>query len=94
MTRLDPDLLGPCMLYCGYCGVHLKGKCDGCGPMTRKRAREGAVFCVLAECASKRGVKKCADCDDYPCARFDLGSAEDHALFSKEFTAYLRENCR
>jgi hypothetical protein len=94
MQKLNPDLLGPCMLYCGYCGVHLKGKCDGCGPMTRKRAKEGVVFCAMVKCASEKGVKMCGECGEYPCARFDAGSTDDHALFSKEFTEYLRDNCR
>ena len=92
MTELNPELLGPCMLYCGYCGVYQKGKCAGCGPMTRKRAKEGKIFCGMVECASKKGVKMCAECDEYPCTRFDKGSSDDHALFSKQFTAYLREN--
>lgn len=89
---LDPRLLGPCMIYCGYCGVHKAGKCGGCGPMTERRAKEGKVFCGMRACADKHGVRMCADCREYPCYKFDKGDSTDHALFSKEFTEYLREN--
>ena len=91
---LDPDLLGPCMLYCGYCGVYQNGKCEGCGSMTRKLEKRGKVFCGMRKCASRKGVTMCAECKDYPCKRFDEGAADDHALFSRELTEYLRDNSR
>jgi hypothetical protein len=89
--RIDGKLLGPCMIYCGYCGVYRSGVCDGCGPMMAKRAKEGKVFCGLAACAKERKLVMCADCEDYPCDRFDEGQ-DDAALYSKEFVAYLRKN--
>jgi len=92
--KLDPELLGPCMLYCGYCGVYKSGACEGCGPMTRKRAKEGEVFCGMVPCAIEHGVIMCAECEEYPCDRFDKGSSNDDALFSKEFVAYLRANSK
>lgn len=91
-NELDPRLLGPCMIYCGYCGVYKAGKCAGCGPMTDKRAKQRKVFCRMRECADKRCVKMCADCDDYPCDWFDKPDSEDIALFSKGFIEYIREN--
>lgn len=92
MAELDPDLLGPCAIYCGYCGVHLNGRCEGCGPMTRKRAKEGKVFCGIVECASKKGVEMCAECADYPCDRLAEDSGDDFGVYSKAFVSYIKED--
>lgn len=80
------------MLYCGYCGVYRSGKCEGCVPMTEKRAKEGKIFCHMYECSRKHGVTACADCGEYPCKKFDVGDAEDHPIFSKGFVDFIRTN--
>ncbi len=90
--ELDPRLLGPCMLYCGYCGVYRNGNCDGCIPENETKAKQGKVFCSLYECSRRHGVRACADCSDYLCKKFDVGDAEDHPMFSKDFVEFIKDH--
>jgi predicted RNA-binding Zn-ribbon protein involved in translation (DUF1610 family) len=77
-----------CGLYCGACPVHMatvngtaeeKGKawdvdakeivCNGCKTRTIAKICQD---CVMRLCARDRGLDFCGDCDEYPCASFQV----------------------
>jgi hypothetical protein len=58
-------------LKVGVCGI----SCERCPRMARKTCPNGQFgctpkengMCIIAACASKKGVKLCFDCPDFPC---------------------------
>lgn len=64
--------IGCCGIDCGLCPrYHTKGEsaCPGCGghEFTKKHPSCGFLTC----CAIKHGWEVCADCNQYPCKRFE-----------------------
>ena len=52
-------LISYCGLYCGSCPKYLKGKCPGC------EGNEKATWCKIRTCCLDKGIKSCADCDEF-----------------------------
>jgi hypothetical protein len=64
------SLAPPCGLYCGICGDHVNGECDGCGCRCGRCAGDAhAKSCDIAKCAKGKGLETCAQCQDLPCTR-------------------------
>jgi hypothetical protein len=65
----DPGLVAYCGLYCGACGKHLRGRCDGCHDNTK------ATWCKVRSCNIERHYASCAECVEHPnakeCKRFN-----------------------
>jgi hypothetical protein len=58
-------LLGYCGLYCGGCRSfegHTVGKCQGC-----KDEKVLISDCPTKECAEKKQLSHCGDCEGFPC---------------------------
>jgi hypothetical protein len=41
-----------------------------CGGCTSERLYAGCRVCTFRDCATRRGLERCGDCADYPCADF------------------------
>ena len=58
--------IGVCGIACQKCPRRLTGACpygkDGCRP------REN-LFCPIATCAFRKGVKLCFECPEFPCEK-------------------------
>ena len=63
-SRKEP-MFSLCGLNCALCAMHVGGYCPGCG------GGEGNQSCAFARCSPGRGVEFCADCAEYPCARYE-----------------------
>ena len=64
--------IGCCGIDCGLCPrYHTDGPsaCPGCGAPDFKDKHPSCGFVTC--CVSKHGFETCANCPDYPCARFD-----------------------
>ncbi len=64
--------IGCCGIDCGLCPrYHAKGEsaCPGCGGLDFKLKHPSCGF--LTCCAIKHGLEVCAECDAFPCSRFD-----------------------
>lgn len=64
-TRKEP-MFSLCGLNCALCSMRVGGYCPGCG------GGEGNQSCALARCSLEHGgLAFCADCAEYPCARYE-----------------------
>lgn len=63
-SRKEP-MFSLCGLNCVLCAMHVGDYCPGCG------GGEGNQSCAIARCSLGRGVEFCADCAEYPCARYE-----------------------
>lgn len=63
-SRKEP-MFSLCGLNCALCAMHVGGYCPGCG------GGEGNQSCAFARCSLGHGVEFCADCEEYPCARYE-----------------------
>lgn len=70
--------LGICGLACFKCLKYTSKKCSGCEPNE---------FCLLPECAKKRGVNLCFECKEFPC---DLNYKEGPIV--KKILDFHKEN--
>ena len=69
--------IGCCGIDCGLCPrYHTDGasRCPGCGGegFEEKHPPCGYITC----CVKKRGLNMCAECAEFPCARFDKETGE------------------
>jgi len=76
--------IGCCGLDCGLCQRYYtvgSSRCPGCaGPdFFEKMPSCGYISC----CVKKRGLEVCAQCEEFPCSRFDrwLDSCAEHDSF-------------
>ncbi len=64
----DINLVGCCAIYCGLCTKFqsaAKSRCIGC------RLGEQRSWCSIWRCCVKKhGFETCAECDEYPCERY------------------------
>ena len=61
------------------------GKCTGCkGPVETMAAH--CQKCEIRPCAEKKGVKSCAECDEFPCEKVK-------AFHAKKMGAKAAANC-
>ncbi len=56
------DLIGCCGFYCGSCPTYRQGACRGC------RAAHAPGDCFTHTCVTRRGLRFCGECADFPCA--------------------------
>ena len=64
-TRKEP-MFSLCGLNCALCSMRVGGYCPGCG------GGEGNQSCALARGSLEHGgLEFCADCAEYPCARYE-----------------------
>lgn len=67
--------IGCCGIDCGLCPrFYTKGSsaCPGCGGLNFKEKHPSCGFLTCS--VIKKGLEVCADCNDYPCSRFDSES--------------------
>jgi hypothetical protein len=92
-TKIDANLLGPCGFYCGSCLAHKKEKCLGCRYQADKNLEKGDdKFCPLLNCAEKKGVVMCSDCDRFPC--MEQYNPDDKGMYSWKYFNYLRNEIK
>lgn len=77
MAGLSSPTLGACGLDCGLCPrYHTAGgsRCPGCGgpDFSLKHPSCGFFNC----CHRQKGLQACAECEIYPCRRFDRETGE------------------
>jgi hypothetical protein len=90
---IDGNLLGPCGFYCGRCLAFKKGKCLGCRYQADKRHAEGMKnWCPLLNCAEKRGMKMCSDCDKFPCMK--QYNPDKDGMFSWLYFNYIKNEIK
>jgi hypothetical protein len=53
-----------------------------------KAAAKGGQFCDLYDCAKAEGYRRCADCFQYPCAKYDK------SIFSESFIKLIRDRLK
>lgn len=67
--QMEESMLAPCGLNCTFCYRHVsKNPCPGC----RARLSEPEKYirkCVMRACTAEQGLKLCAECGRFPCAR-------------------------
>lgn len=68
ITRTEKDLGAYCGLYCGTCPMYTGGKCTGCKGPTETLA-DHCKSCQMRPCAQAKGIKSCAECNAFPCAK-------------------------
>jgi hypothetical protein len=85
---MDTSLLAPCSVYCGYCGVYRKSKCQGCAEECKKDEAKGKAFCEIYSCAKSKEIVTCSDCESYPCEKYDKG------IFAESFVKWIREKLK
>lgn len=61
---------GVCGVACEFCPRMVKGDCpngvNGCVPRENR-------FCKICTCAFEKGVNRCFECADFPCANTRSG---------------------
>ena len=74
----EKDLAGCCGLYCGLCPRYQStavSRCPGCRVLCQ------TISCARYNCCvKKRGFETCAECDAFPCERYDKFLAWDSFL--------------
>jgi hypothetical protein len=89
--KLDPELMGPCGVYCGYCLTYKYNRCDGCVAMSKKATEKGEVFCPIYVCSADRGLERCVDCAEYPCGKYDSGK---DGIYADSFISWIRNDIK
>ena len=74
LSGFELELVGICGVYCGFCPV-FKVECLGCLKDPRSKG------CALYLCASKKKVRCCLQCSEFPCeTHYEKGIYQKHAL--------------
>ncbi|HEX9908837.1 MAG TPA: DUF3795 domain-containing protein [Thermoplasmata archaeon] len=87
----DKSLLGPCGVYCGYCLAYKYERCDGCIAMSERAEKMGEVFCDIYPCWKEKKIVMCAECELYPCDKYDPHKA---SIFSESFVKWIRKEIK
>jgi hypothetical protein len=85
---MKATLLGPCNYYCGHCALYLQKRCSGCAVESAKAAAKGEQFCDIYDCAKTEAYRRCADCAQYPCAKYDK------SIFAESFIKLIRDRLK
>ncbi len=66
--NIDTNMFAPCGFNCGLCKKHISGNnpCPGCLIESRNKAKS-ALKCKIKACLSKKRVKYCGRCSEFPC---------------------------
>ena len=56
----------PCGKDCSSCPGKMSGKCEGCRSAAADVTK---AKCPIRNCTKKKGVKTCAECPGFPCAK-------------------------
>ncbi len=92
-TAADANLLGPCGFYCGSCLAYKKKICLGCRYQADRNQEKGdGKFCTLLNCAEKRGVKMCSECDRFPCMK--QYNPDGSGMYSWTYFNYIRNDIK
>jgi len=59
MPKVKNILISYCGIVCEYCKAYTRKLCGGCDTHINE--------CVYAKCASKKGIRVCLECEDFPC---------------------------
>jgi len=89
--KFDPELMGPCGVYCGYCLSYKYDRCDGCIAMSKAATKKGEVFCPIYVCSADRDLERCVDCAEYPCRRYDPGK---DGIYADSFISWIRDDIK
>jgi hypothetical protein len=68
MINYSEKMVASCGMNCTYCYAHHKKKkpCLGCR-MNDKSKPASCRKCKLKDCAIKKNIRFCYECDEYPC---------------------------
>jgi Protein of unknown function (DUF3795) len=89
---IDANLLGPCGFFCGFCLAYKKGICLGCRYQADRNAEKGdEKFCTTLNCAERKGVTMCSDCEEFPCSEHD---PQKTGMFSNTYIDYIRNEIK
>jgi hypothetical protein len=77
--------IGACGVCCGFCPVFRleQNRCFGCEWVSEqlRRTRENKRGCVFWECAQKKNVVCCFQCEEFPCkTHYD----SEEAVYTKQ----------
>jgi len=90
--KIDGNLLGPCGIHCGYC-LAFKRACLGCRYQADKKAEKGDdSFCPLLNCAEKKSVAECSDCEEFPCK--EQYDPDNDGMYAWTYIRYLRDDIK
>jgi hypothetical protein len=70
--------IGACGLDCGLCPRYYtvgSSRCPGCCGTDFFNKHPSCVFITC--CVKKRGLEVCAECDEFPCSRFDFWKEDE-----------------
>ncbi len=76
MTLRDHPTIGCCGIDCGLCPRHYTdgaSRCPGCGGDGFANVHPP---CGFISCNERHGVQVCAQCEEFPCKRFDRETGE------------------
>lgn len=97
MAGLNHPTIGCCGIDCGLCPRHYTdgaSRCPGCGGEGFEKVHPACGY--LTCCVKKRGLAVCAQCDEYPCKRFDKETGERDSFVLHRCAlpnqAFIREN--
>lgn len=64
--KIDTIMYAPCGMNCALCIRHVNNNCPGC-LIDSPNKTKSALKCKLKACLSKKRVKYCARCSEFPC---------------------------
>lgn len=72
--------------------AYRKEICLGCRYQADKNAEKGDdKFCTVLNCAERKGVTMCSDCEEFPCDEHD---PQKTGMFSKTYIDYIRNEIK
>lgn len=93
VTKQYPTL-GCCGLDCGLCPRFYtagSSRCPGC--FGEGFAEKHPSCSVITCCVKKKGLEVCAECDEFPCSKLELGDTDSFVTHKRIFPNhnYIRE---
>jgi hypothetical protein len=81
--------IGVCGLDCGFCPRYYTqgpSRCPGCAGPDFFNKHPSCAFITC--CVNKKGLEVCAECSDFPCARFKTDAEYQQAEESSSYPSY------
>lgn len=68
---ISKSSIGICGVNCLACSAHLSEKkpCPGCRAPREDHTRKSCRDCLKKQCALKKGLNWCFECDSFPCSK-------------------------